>query len=80
MEDVDEKPVCVPEDVISILPRGVCVPEACDVRIELIPWMDRRWMKHVPNGREERKTARDWGPMKKQPGRLGPPRTHDKRA
>ena len=27
---------------ISVLPRGLCVPEACDVRIELIPWMDRQ--------------------------------------
>ena len=21
------------------------------------------WMKHVPNGREERKTTKDWDPM-----------------
>ena len=32
------------------------------------------WMKHVPNGREESETARDWtqGPMRKQPG-IGTP-------
>ena len=28
--------------VISVLPRSLCVPAACDVRIELIPWMDRQ--------------------------------------
>ena len=28
--------------VISILTRGLCVPEACYVRIELVPWMDRQ--------------------------------------
>ena len=37
MEDGDEKLVCVPEMVISILPRGLCVPEACDVRISAEP-------------------------------------------
>ena len=65
--------------VISILSRGLCVPEVCDVRIELIPWMARQPLKHVPNGREERKQPGigTQGPMK-QP-RLDP-RTHDKRA
>ena len=28
--------------VISILPRGLCVLEARDVRTELVPWMDRQ--------------------------------------
>ena len=28
--------------VIPVLPRGLCVPEACDVRFERIPWMDRQ--------------------------------------
>ena len=28
--------------VISFLPRGLCVPEAGDVRIELVPWMGRQ--------------------------------------
>ena len=28
--------------VMSIQPRGLCVPEACDVRIEVVPWMDRQ--------------------------------------
>ena len=53
-----------PKMVISILPRGLYVPEACDARMELIPWMNRPswWMKHVPNGREESKTARDLDP------------------
>ena len=41
--DGDEKPVCVPEDgVFLFLPRFLYVPEACDARIELIPWMDRQ--------------------------------------
>ena len=26
--------------VISVLLRGLCVLEACDVRIELVPWMN----------------------------------------
>ena len=43
MGDDDEKPVCDSRRWwISILPRGLCVPEACDVRIELIPWTDRQ--------------------------------------
>ena len=32
---------CAWKMVISILPRGLCVPETCDVRIELVPWMNR---------------------------------------
>ena len=31
-----------PKMVFSILPRGLCVPEVCDVRTELVPCMDRQ--------------------------------------
>ena len=38
------------------------------------------WMKHVPNGREERETARDWDPRTHEETALvGTPRTHHKR-
>ena len=33
--------VCV-ENATSIVTRGLCVLEACDVKIELVPWSEQQ--------------------------------------
>ena len=39
------------------------------------------WMKHVPNGREESETARDWDPRThEKTAREWDPRTHEQTA
>ena len=39
------------------------------------------WMKHVPNGREESETARDWDPRTHEENSQGwDPRTHDRKS
>ena len=59
----------------------VCVLEACDVKIELGPWMDRDncLMKRMPEERGETTTARDRDPRtREEPARDRDPRTSER--
>ena len=53
--------------------------ETCEVHVQEVT--RKGWMKHVPNGREESETARDWDPRThEQTARDWDPRTHEEKS